>query len=51
MKKASLGWPSSERRNEGSENKVNSLIRRAEEVAVRFLKWDAEFERAIMSGG
>ena len=38
IKNNKRGWPSSDNKNEGFENAVNSCINRAEELMLRFLK-------------
>lgn len=51
MKNKSRGWPSSERRNREFENEVNSWTNRVEDVTLRFLKYGAQFESAIIRPG
>ncbi len=51
MKKSNRGWPSSESRKEEFENAVNSCISRAEEATLRFFKYGAAFDKAMIYAG
>lgn len=51
MKKSKRGWPSSDSKKDGLQNAVKSCMRRAAELILKFLKYGAAFDNAIISAG
>ena len=50
-KNSNRGWPSSASKNTGFENEVKSWIGRTDDVTLRFLKYGATLERAMIRAG
>ena len=51
MKNSNLGWPSSANKKTGLANDVKSWTSRAEAVTLRFLKYGAELDSAMIRAG